>query len=120
MYLISSAEIKSPSYASSSRRVLGIPPWFIHIGYRFWVGFPYRLPVVWYTEVLSGTHILLSAMSLSNNQSNPIQSISCWPSETVKFPTPPAASSQLVLATSLAQPSGPSKGMSAWVSTEHG
>ena len=42
MYLIS-AEIKSPSYASSSRRVLGIPPCLYPLGIGFG-GFPYRLP----------------------------------------------------------------------------
>ena len=130
MYLIS-AEIKSPSYASSSRRVLGIPPCLYPLGIGFG-GFPYRLPSgfdTWsrkksanmfiqkFCRVLIYCYLLWAYQTI---QSNPIQSISCWPSERVKFPTPPVASSQLVLATSLAQPSGPSKGMSAWASTEHG
>ena len=111
--------------------IIKLASWYSSMLKTRWVsgfgGFPYHLPSglvsgfnTWnlMSANMSGNHILLSVISLSIN---PIQSNrSARPSERVKFPTPPVASSQLVLATSLAPPSGPSKGMSLWASIKHG
>lgn len=102
MYLISSAEIKSPSYASSSRRVLGIPPCFNTLGIGFW-----WLPLSFTNGLVSGfdtwnrkraqtcsyrsfvgysytaiCYLLWAYQTISPIQSNPIdQLLALWNSE---------------------------------------